>query len=544
MRSNYLLSKVLFVLGAAIFVSNASAAVLSGTIFGGSHPLPEVTVELVDRSTGDVFASNDTSSDGLFLLEATSGFYNLKILPPASSGFEVSFVNNIEIKDSDITQNVFLIENTNTALPVMLSGIVEMPDGSPVEGLYVRAGGSYTQTDEFGEYTLSVLPGTHSLSVSTDYETKITYGGELRYADYDEYRVTEIPEVEVTKDQILDTIVLPYVVVSGKTTDSNGSPIGNISISLTKHVGENEYSSYNSINTQSDENGDYLIAVPEGAYDVSVKPGAHSGFSRTTVNNLSYSGNTLQTVILNYVDSVAPIIVSGPLASSIKDSTALISWETDEPATSEVYVTGVLYSVPGLTTSHSVPLSDLLPNTIYEVQVTSTDRASNGPTLSSPISLQTNETPDLAPPVIISEPIVTSISKNSAWVEWTTNEPATSEIEYNANDEISSAELEGLRTHHRIELRDLQLLTQYEVSVGGKDANGNSMQEASQLVFRTLAAPDVQAPLIVSGPILSNITDTEASVVWTTDEPSTSGLSLKNGERYTVFNNDQLTTIS
>jgi hypothetical protein len=186
LRSNFLLSKVLFVLGAAIFVSNASAAVLSGTIFGGSDPLPEVTVELVDRSTGDVFASNDTSSDGLFLLEATSGSYKLKILPPASSGFEVSCVNNIEIQDTDVTQHVFLIENTNTAPPVMLSGMVEMPDGNPVEGLYVRAGDSYTQTDGFGEYTLSVLPGTHSLSVSTDYETKITYGGRLRYADYDE----------------------------------------------------------------------------------------------------------------------------------------------------------------------------------------------------------------------------------------------------------------------------------------------------------------------------------------------------------------------
>jgi len=86
-------------------------------------------------------------------------------------------------------------------------------------------------------------------------------------------------------------------------------------------------------------------------------------------------------------DVTPPAIVSGPDASAF-DCSAVVSWTTDEAATSVVdYGADASYgssaSVAGTATAHAVTLPLLAPETAYHFRVSSSDAAGNGPTQSS-----------------------------------------------------------------------------------------------------------------------------------------------------------------
>lgn len=79
---------------------------------------------------------------------------------------------------------------------------------------------------------------------------------------------------------------------------------------------------------------------------------------------------------------VTPPSITGVAATGITMTTAIIAWSTDEPATGQVEYgeTDAYEAIPamdsGLTTSHAINLSGLLPDTLYYFRVASVD--SNG----------------------------------------------------------------------------------------------------------------------------------------------------------------------
>ena len=85
------------------------------------------------------------------------------------------------------------------------------------------------------------------------------------------------------------------------------------------------------------------------------------------------------------VDNTAPAI-SNVSASAPGDGTANVTWDTNEASDSRVdYGTspgslGSHQSSPGLTTSHSIQLTGLAPNTTFYYRVVSTDAATNSAT--------------------------------------------------------------------------------------------------------------------------------------------------------------------
>jgi hypothetical protein len=90
----------------------------------------------------------------------------------------------------------------------------------------------------------------------------------------------------------------------------------------------------------------------------------------------------------------APVITSGPSATSVSGTSATIAWGTDEPATSQVEygltpAYGSSASVSGYAASHSVPLAGLTPETTYHYRVLSTDACGSGPTASTDGTLTT-----------------------------------------------------------------------------------------------------------------------------------------------------------
>jgi len=74
-----------------------------------------------------------------------------------------------------------------------------------------------------------------------------------------------------------------------------------------------------------------------------------------------------------------PPVISDESASDVTDTSATISWITDEPSTSQVeYWPGSLSELDAtLVTSHSVTLTDLTPETTYHYKVKSADAAGN-----------------------------------------------------------------------------------------------------------------------------------------------------------------------
>ena len=123
-----------------------------------------------------------------------------------------------------------------------------------------------------------------------------------------------------------------------------------------------------------------------------------------------------------------------------------------------------------------------------------------------------------------------------------TDEPATTELSYGQLELSQTLTVEGLRTVHEIDIVGLEANTQYAVQISASDDQSNGPSVSESVDFKTLILPDTTAPVILAGPLLSNITDSEATIVWTTDEPSVSALTLFDGERYEVYSDETTTT--
>ncbi|TLM65893.1 MAG: DUF1566 domain-containing protein [Deltaproteobacteria bacterium] len=231
------------------------------------------------------------------------------------------------------------------------------------------------------------------------------------------------------------------------------------------------------------------------------------------------------------VDSQPPAIFFGPVVLGVTDTTAVVEWQTNEPTT------GVLLyglndppdrTVGGgsLTGGHSRMLTGLTANTTYYVRVAVTDAAGNGPVSSGTVAFTTRPLPDTRPPVIVAGPVVSAIGHNQAVIEWSTNEPSFGNVNFGVNGTGQAAGDGLLAVNHRVTLTGLAATTQYYFIVNAVDVLGNGPTVSGTLSFRTLAVPDTTAPQIIGRPMVLNISDTGATVVWTTDEPATSAVSF------------------
>lgn len=112
----------------------------------------------------------------------------------------------------------------------------------------------------------------------------------------------------------------------------------------------------------------------------SLLPGTYTGHITVSATGVQGSPAVIPVTFIVSPADVAPVI-SAVSASSITASTAVISWTTDKPGTSQVnfgatsaYGSSSLLDNT-LVTTHSATLSGLLPSTLYHYQVQSADAA-------------------------------------------------------------------------------------------------------------------------------------------------------------------------
>lgn len=254
-------------------------------------------------------------------------------------------------------------------------------------------------------------------------------------------------------------------------------------------------------------------------------------------------------------DTLAPIIVEGPQVIA-RGKVAIVRWTTDVATTGNVYV-GTIGANATLGTSDEFEFNDLTSNgsarfarrhivtvtglsvgTQYGYRIEAT--SSNGKTVAfdpnnsssakrakvlqppgGSGSFTTNSTADTQFPVILSGPSVSSQTHSTAVIEWTTDEPADSDVQFGTSD-LGNSEASGdSETNHKIVLSNLDAGTTYNYMIGSTDAAGNGATESSVATFTTNPDIDITAPEITVAPQIVYKNDESATIRWTTDEEST-----------------------
>jgi len=209
-------------------------------------------------------------------------------------------------------------------------------------------------------------------------------------------------------------------------------------------------------------------------------------------------------------------VISAVASGSIATTSAVITWTTDQPSTSQAeYGTTTAYgSLSSLNsspvTSHSIILTGLTPGTTYDYAVSSTDSA--GTATSANFTFAT-----LPPAPVISAVTASNINTTSATISWTTDQPSSSQVEfgttaaYGSSSALSSSPV----TSHAVILTGLTPGTTYNYAVISADPGGSTT--SANFTFMTQASLPV-----ISNVTVSAVTTSSATITWSTDQPSSS----------------------
>lgn len=234
------------------------------------------------------------------------------------------------------------------------------------------------------------------------------------------------------------------------------------------------------------------------------------GSGNTATGDNSGNGYTFTAI----VDSDPPVI-SAVGTSLVSDTSAVVTWVTDEPANSLVaYGASTAYGSQTavnatLSTVHSVTITGLSAKTVYYYKVVSADAYSNSATddnASAGYTLTTTDEPgkivrartpesDKTPPMIMNVRIG-SITQHAAIIEWNTDEAADTILKYGIS--IAYGTLAGSVDEkimaHQVNLAGLEPGTIYHFIAVSSDAYGNQATTTDRQ-FATLNEDGSVVPL-------------------------------------------------
>jgi|GEM_PF-555677 len=476
-------------------------------------------------------------------------------------------LNFIKARTSTIVL-VFIFSFFSFALhAASLSGVVKDQLGNPIEGanarlLQVLQSGSFIQVGDIitvgadGAYAWTVSPGSFVLRSYFN-------ASDVSLVGAPNLTVIASEDFEVNADTIRDS-QFDFVVLSGKVVDSNNIPIANVDIqtSINWHGPEQgplltlsqQSFTHDNGSVRTDIDGNYVMLLfstdtciasgfyPDSAdclYDITYTPPIGSGFSTYVRSDFAISSAQNLELELILVDQLNPKIIAGPYVKNITDRSVVIEWQTDEPVTSLTQIVGgEVFTNDQLLTQHSVVITDLDLGTNYNVQVNTTDEQNNSSTTASfAFTTASNNTDSLAPQ-FIQPPMITSIAETQITMAFCANEPVSGKFVVDNVDYL----LNELSNCHELTISDLNSNQSYAVSAEITDIAGNGPTASLVTNVKTLAAADLNPPLITAGPTITDTSDSTAVVRWTTNEPASSGISFNDGTNYRVQNDTILVT--
>ncbi|MBV1911338.1 MAG: S8 family serine peptidase, partial [Kangiellaceae bacterium] len=342
-------------------------------------------------------------------------------------------------------------------------------------------------------------------------------------------------DVSVTSDTELD-LSLPMSILSGRTLDANGVPVPGIKLNVDHALTENSISYYlkntaevEGTNAISDQSGLFGFGLfNDQLTNISVDPSAESGFAVTNISH-NLDQETSEDIYLIHKDT-PPKIIYGPEIVRIGYRSAIVVWRTDKPAKGIIELSdGTTISVDKLTTYNCILIRNLQSFTEYNVTVQAVDKDEQASDTKS-TSFITKGRPYTKPPQFVSGPIVSNITENSFEVTFCANGPVTALI----NVDETALVLSELDICHSLIVDGKEPNTGYELAISITDPFGNGPTTSEPQLVTTLPLPDMVAPVILLTPIVIDISDTEATVIWVTDEEANSGVSYNDGTRFHV----------
>src|SRR3989344_1130955 len=173
-----------------------------------------------------------------------------------------------------------------------------------------------------------------------------------------------------------------------------------------------------------------------------------------------------------------PLQITDVTIVSITDRGATISWKTNREATGRVDY-GILsrdykWSVNTNLekTEQTITISGLFPETTYYFRIVARDdfgEVSSFEKLFETKKLSDNKAP------IITGVVVANLTGTTATIQWRTDEPATTEVEYGFTNLYGQSKTDGRRVGvHDITLNNLRIGNLYHFLVKSKDADNNT----------------------------------------------------------------------
>jgi hypothetical protein len=246
-------------------------------------------------------------------------------------------------------------------------------------------------------------------------------------------------------------------------------------------------------------------------------PGTAYNFALTSANS---AGTVATSANYTFTTASPAPVISAVNVSNITTTSAIISWATDQTATSLVqYGTTTAYGSASalnlaLITSHAVTLTGLTPGTTYNFAVLSSNSAGVS-TASANFTFATQEL--LSPPPQISYLAFWGITSSGVTISWSTDVPSTTGVEYGATSDLgSSTPTQALLTNsHGVTLTGLAAGTTYYFQAQSTDANGN-IGYSAVYSFTTVGTV---AP-VITGIVVQPDANNQAQISWITSVPA------------------------
>lgn len=325
-------------------------------------------------------------------------------------------------------------------------------------------------------------------------------------------------DFSVTNNSTTD-LLSPSVSITDPTNGSMISDFITISATASDNVGVVGVSFYYDNHLIDSEDIVFPYAVPFDTTD-GIPDGNYTLYAvaRDAVGNRATS--TISVTINNLIP-----IISSLATSSLTSTGVTVTWNTTGVPSDSLVEYGLTSSYTAsstydatLVTSHSRSLTGLTPNTTYHYRVVSVD-AQGSRTNGSDQTFTTSVGSDTTPPVI-SSVVASSTSATTLRITWTTNEAATSTVEYGLTSGYGTASSSATATtSHSIVITGLTGSTTYHFRILNWDSAGN-LATTTDATITTSAAPDVTAPIISS--IATSTTSTTATIGWSTNENASS----------------------
>ncbi|MDF1498004.1 MAG: fibronectin type III domain-containing protein, partial [Patescibacteria group bacterium] len=210
---------------------------------------------------------------------------------------------------------------------------------------------------------------------------------------------------------------------------------------------------------QSDMVTDHYVSLTGLTENTTYTYNVISSDSAATPNTLTYPSASpyLQfTTLTEKTDIIDPVITNNNVVATA--TTLTFTWDTTSDASYSIVeygTTDLLGSTAGtlgLVESHSVEVTGLNPGTLYYYRLVSADSQANLAAYPSTTTSSSVSTSALTIP----NPPSAAVSKDTIIFSWATNGPATSQVEYSLNGDLSSSSTTTLDstkvTNHIVEL--------------------------------------------------------------------------------------------